>query len=97
MNAVAPGFVETRLGFSYFRWLEEVLGARDALNAYKRGVPPGRLVTPGEVAEVVAFLARPEASAINGEVIIVDAGATLAPGTPAGAVEALRRSLTGPG
>ncbi len=90
VNAVAPGFVATRLGLSYFYWLEEVLGIKNAREGYLRSVPPHRFVTVDEVAEVVAFLARPEASGINGEVIVVDAGAILAPGYPPEAVDVIR-------
>jgi 3-oxoacyl-[acyl-carrier protein] reductase len=90
VNAVAPGFVATKLGLSYFYWLEEVLGIRDAREKYLRAVPPHRFVTEEEVAEVVGFLASPAASGINGEVIIVDAGAVLAPGYPPEAVDVIR-------
>ncbi|MEB3851356.1 MAG: SDR family oxidoreductase [Desulfurococcales archaeon] len=87
VNAVAPGFVETRLGLSYFRWLQQTFGIPDPLKAYLNSIPPHRLVTTEEVASVVAFLASPEASGINGQVIILDAGATLAPGSLAGRPE----------
>jgi NAD(P)-dependent dehydrogenase (short-subunit alcohol dehydrogenase family) len=36
--------------------------------------PPGRVVTPREVAEVIAFLATEEASGVNGEAITVALG-----------------------
>jgi NAD(P)-dependent dehydrogenase (short-subunit alcohol dehydrogenase family) len=36
--------------------------------------PAGRVVTPGEVAEVIAFLASEESSGVNGEAITVALG-----------------------
>ncbi|WP_432840346.1 SDR family NAD(P)-dependent oxidoreductase [Dactylosporangium sp. CA-092794] len=36
--------------------------------------PAGRLTRPGEVADVVALLCRPEAAAVHGQVITVDGG-----------------------
>ena len=38
--------------------------------------PPGRVVTPQEVAEVIAFLAAEEASGVNGEAITVALGSS---------------------
>ncbi len=80
VNAVAPGFVATRLGTSYFEWLEKVVGVKGAYERYLSSIPPGRLVTEEEVASVVAYLSLPESSGVNGQVIVVDAGATLSPG-----------------
>lgn len=75
-NAVLPGWVRTpmaelsakveaeRRGIT----TEEVWTERAAL------YPPGRVVTPEEVAEVIAFLASEESSGISGEAITVALG-----------------------
>ncbi len=47
---------------------EEVWAERAAL------YPAGRVVTPEEVAEVIAFLASEESSGVNGEAITVALG-----------------------
>ena len=39
--------------------------------------PAGRMVTPEDMASVVAFLCTPEAEMIRGQVIVVDGGYTL--------------------
>jgi enoyl-[acyl-carrier protein] reductase III len=46
--------------------------------------PAGRLVTPEEVAGVVAFLCSPDARMIRGQVIVVDGGFTLGLSTDVG-------------
>ena len=65
VNAVAPGFVETDMTAA----LPEV--ARDG---FGEKIPLGRMGTPEEIAEVVAFLSGPASSYITGEVIRVDGG-----------------------
>jgi len=47
---------------------EEIWAERAAL------YPPGRVVTPEEVAETIAFLASEESSGVNGEAIRVALG-----------------------
>ena len=64
-NAVLPGTIETTL---YKTFSEE----QRAANA--RGVPLGRVGTPGDVAMAVAFLASDDASYITGAQIAVDGG-----------------------
>ena len=48
--------------------VSEIWAERDKL------YPPGRVVIPQEVAEVIAFLASAEASGVNGEAITVALG-----------------------
>ncbi|MCM8796110.1 MAG: 3-oxoacyl-[acyl-carrier-protein] reductase [Candidatus Omnitrophica bacterium] len=69
VNAVAAGFIETDM-------------TKDLKEAYKneilKQIPLGRFGRPEEVAKVVKFLVSDEAQYINGEVIVVDGGLTMA-------------------
>jgi 3-oxoacyl-[acyl-carrier protein] reductase len=64
-NAVCPGFVETKMTEST---------GHEQRKRYVEMTPAGRFGTPDEVAAVIAFLARPEASYVNGAIIAVDGG-----------------------
>ncbi len=65
VNAVAPGFIETAMTASL----------PDSMRTeYVRLIPAGRLGTAAEVADAVAFLARPESGYITGQVIGVNGG-----------------------
>ncbi len=73
VNAVSPGVVETE-ALNHFA----SMGAQDnILQKFIAQVPAGRLITPEEVAEVVAFLCSPAAAMIVGQTIVVDGGYTL--------------------
>jgi enoyl-[acyl-carrier protein] reductase III len=72
VNAVSPGIVETD-ALQHFDALRENGLIKKAIAA----TPAGRLVTPGDVAEIVGFLCTPAASMIRGQVIVVDGGYTL--------------------
>jgi 3-oxoacyl-[acyl-carrier protein] reductase len=67
VNAVAPGYVPTDLTNVL---PEEIKAGIVKLTAY------GRMGTPEEIANAVAFLASDEASYITGQVLAVDGGLT---------------------
>ena len=48
---------------------------RERIAAWERSVPLGRLGTPEEVAEAIAFLASPGAAYVTGTTCVVDGGA----------------------
>jgi NAD(P)-dependent dehydrogenase (short-subunit alcohol dehydrogenase family) len=75
-NAVLPGWVRTAMAEKSAEaearergvTTDEVWAERDAM------YPAGRVATPREVAEVIAFLASEESSGVNGEAITVALG-----------------------
>jgi NAD(P)-dependent dehydrogenase (short-subunit alcohol dehydrogenase family) len=66
VNAVAPGLTDTaqpRYGHS-----------EEGLAALARAVPMGRMAQPGEIADVIVFLASDDARYITGQVVNVNGG-----------------------
>ncbi|MFP4481304.1 MAG: 3-oxoacyl-[acyl-carrier-protein] reductase [Thermovirgaceae bacterium] len=68
-NAIAPGFIETDMTAVLPEKIREAMLAQ---------VPAGRFGKPEDIAELVAFLVSEKASYINGQVITVDGGMTMA-------------------
>ncbi|PYQ47641.1 MAG: short-chain dehydrogenase [Acidobacteria bacterium] len=71
VNAVLPGWTRTRLVEEWFRMQPDPAEAERRVLAVH---PLGRLSTPLEVANLVAFVASDEASAITGAALAVDGG-----------------------
>jgi len=65
VNAVAPGFIDTAM--------TQVLSA-EAKTSFMSSIPLGRMGSPEDVANAVAFLASDSASYITGQTIHVDGG-----------------------
>lgn len=71
VNALCPGYVDTKLGEDYFNTLPNPDLARrkaGALHAL------GRIAKPVEIAYAALFLACDESSFVTGECLVVDAG-----------------------
>lgn len=76
-NAVAPGIVETA-----FNWtLDDLIGVQqmglspgEFMERRRASIPLGRLQQPQDIANIVAFLAGPDASEMTGETIVVSGG-----------------------
>ena len=71
VNAVSPGWTRTNLVEEWFRQQPDPAAAEAGV---MRAHPMGRIATPAEVANLVAFVASDEASAITGAALAVDCG-----------------------
>jgi NAD(P)-dependent dehydrogenase (short-subunit alcohol dehydrogenase family) len=67
VNAVSPGMVRTGMTEPVYRD-PKLAAERDAL------VPVGRVATPDDIADVIAFLLGPDARYVNGHDLVVDGG-----------------------
>lgn len=74
VNAVSPGVVVTD-ALEHFETFRE--GGEALVDALTAVTPSGRLCTPGDVAELVCFLASPAARMICGQTITIDGGHSL--------------------
>jgi 3-oxoacyl-[acyl-carrier protein] reductase len=68
VNAIAPGFIETKMTANLNEKQREAL---------MNNIPLKRLGTPEDIAKVVGFLSSDEAAYITGQVIAVDGGMTM--------------------
>lgn len=80
VNAVCPGFTDTSI---ITRSIEEIIAKTgrspdEAMAAFTKHNPQGRLVTPEEVSDAVTWLASPAARSITGQSIAVAGGEVLA-------------------
>lgn len=74
INAVAPGFIETRM--TAIKQTGDALGMPEAIrNVAISAIPFGRAGQPEDVANVVLFLSSPLSDWITGQLLTVDGGA----------------------
>ncbi len=86
MNAIAPGPIPTegvRRAFtpppSASGQVPDMFAVEQAMTSYaKKAIPAGRWGTPGDIANMVAFLASPAGDWITGSIFVVDGGEWLA-------------------
>jgi glucose 1-dehydrogenase len=69
VNSLSPGMVRTGMTAKVYE-NETIAAERDAL------VPIGRVATPEDMADVIAFLLGPDARYVNGHDLVVDGGIT---------------------
>jgi meso-butanediol dehydrogenase / (S,S)-butanediol dehydrogenase / diacetyl reductase len=77
-NTVCPGWVTTPMADAEMEYIVEKHGLASIAEAYAlvtKHVPLGRPASADEVANVVCFLASPEAAMVNGANVTVDGGA----------------------
>ena len=72
VNAVSPGLINTPA-------YSKVGVSQDLIESWAQGVPLGRVGTPADVAEVVAFLASDAASYLTGDNLSVSGGIGIHP------------------
>jgi enoyl-[acyl-carrier protein] reductase III len=72
VNAVSPGVVDTEAVLHF-----DAVQGEKFIESVVDKTPAGRLVTPEDIAQLVAFLCSPAASMIRGQVILIDGGYTL--------------------
>ncbi|HWW06833.1 SDR family oxidoreductase [Collimonas sp.] len=71
VNAIAPGYIETRLNIEYWNSFADPVAARQATCDL---LPPKRIGRPEEVGMTAVFLASDEAPFINASTIVIDGG-----------------------
>jgi NAD(P)-dependent dehydrogenase (short-subunit alcohol dehydrogenase family) len=74
VNAVLPGYTRTRL---VEEWLSTQPDPAEAERRALSSIPLGRMATPMEIANLVAFVASDEASAITGASLAADGGLSI--------------------
>jgi NAD(P)-dependent dehydrogenase (short-subunit alcohol dehydrogenase family) len=71
VNAICPGWVETEMAREGFR---RIAGEEKGRAAAAKMAPLGRVLDPGEVAGLAAYLASDDARSVTGQAIVIDGG-----------------------
>ena len=71
VNAICPGWVETEMAREGFR---RIAGEEKGRDLAAKMAPLGRVLDPGEVAGLAAYLASDDARSLTGQAIVIDGG-----------------------
>jgi 3-hydroxybutyrate dehydrogenase len=76
INAVCPGWVDTEMARADLRVTaaEQGIDIEEARRDAEQGIPLGRFVKPGEVADLICWLLSDEASAVTGQAYNITCG-----------------------
>jgi 3-hydroxybutyrate dehydrogenase len=76
VNAVCPGWVDTDMGRSGIILMGKTMGknAEEAVQFAAKMAPLGEVLSPPEIAGLVAYLASPEAKNVTGQALVIDGG-----------------------
>ena len=79
MNAICPGWVETGMAAQGMQSGADAMGVtfEEFRTRALGAVPIGRIIEPDEVANLVKFLASPQAAAITGQTYNICGGQTM--------------------
>lgn len=77
--SVAPGWIETEASVEFAKRMAEQAGTdyeggKKIIMDWIGGIPVGRPATPGEVADLIAFLASPRSASTAGTEVRIDGG-----------------------
>ena len=76
MNAVCPGWVDTDMGRTGIGQIGKLAGVTEdeAFALAGKMAPLGEVLTPEEIAAIVAYLASDEARNVTGQAMVLDGG-----------------------
>ncbi|MCM3791016.1 SDR family oxidoreductase [Domibacillus indicus] len=79
VNAVCPGYVDTKMGRSAIKRRAEEKGQtfEQKYEEVLKGLPSGRITTPIEVANTIGFLLTDAAPTLTGESILLSGGSVM--------------------
>ncbi|MFI5180211.1 MAG: SDR family NAD(P)-dependent oxidoreductase [Thermoanaerobaculia bacterium] len=76
VNALCPGWVDTEMGRHGIRGFgkQASVGEQQAFEMAAKMTPLGAVLTPGEIAGLVAYLVSDDARNVTGQAIVIDGG-----------------------
>ena len=76
VNAVCPGWVDTDMGRSGIALMGKAMqkSAEESFHLAAKMAPLGEVLSPPEIAGLVAYLVSPEARNVTGQAVVIDGG-----------------------